>query len=1066
MRSIIENFVKYGILSNTIIALTIILGGYTLYHTEFSFFPERESRIINISVLYQGASPEEMEEGVTQRIEEALRGIVGIEEILSSSTENMATITVEIFHGYDIDEAYTDVKNAVDGISAFPTGAERPIIFKQKNRSSVMWIGLTGETDQVSLNDLKITLQKIEDDFLRSGIITQVMPMGYPDREISIEVDETTLLRYGLTITQVANIVRRNNRDLSGGAIKTTDEEILIRSRGKRTDADFIGKIVLLALPNGGTLYLRDVADIKEQFADTPDESFLNGKLSVYMLVQKLLSEDLLDITNYVEGYIEEFNEENPHMKLQVTFKFWDLLKQRLTMLIENGVVGLVLVCVALGLFLSLRLSFWVAWGIPSSFLGLFILGSFVGFTINMISLFGMILVVGILVDDGIVIAENIYAHFERGKSPYHSAVDGTIEVLPAVFTSVTTTIIAFTPLLLIEGELNFLKDMGLVVIFSLGFSLLEAFFVLPAHLSSPSVLRAKSPNSVGGRIRTRINNFLDMVRSDWYGRFLQKTLKYQWVSITVMVGMLIVTFGFLGGGVIRATFFPRIPFNSINIDIAFQAGTRETLTKEYIMRFDSLVWEVNEDLKKEFNDTTNWINYTFANVGQSTFGVGGHTGNVNIFFKELDDAPVNDIGLIKRINKKIGKVPEADKLKVGNEGRFGKPVSIMLMGKEGETLRLAAEELKRELENLSVLKEVIDDSNIGKRELELFLKPQAHYLNLDRDDIVQQVRQGFFGEQVQRIQKGRDELRVWVRYPLSGRMSLTQLEQMKVKVNGNEYPVSELVDYKIVRGISDIKHYMGSRTITVEADLVDPEMEVPPILEKINRDILPKVLANYPTVRVEESGQAKESAQSLNEIVTLFGGAMFMMFVVIMLNFRSFYQAVLVISMIPMGWVGAAWGHGIHGIPISILSAWGMIALSGILINDAVVFIDRYNRNLTNGMFVMEAVYDAGISRFRPIMLTSITTIAGLSPLIQEKSFQAQFLIPMAIAVAWGVLVGTLVILLFLPPLMMAFNDIRQWAKYLWTGQKPSAEEVERVIIDQHKDRLFDHYPDTPSGS
>lgn len=1056
MRKIVENFVKYGILSNAVIALTLIVGIYSLVNTKKSFFPEKDAKRITVQVAYPGASPEEMEEGVTQRIEEAVRSIVGIEEMTSTSSENSATIRVKVYDGYDIDELYTDIKNAVDGISGFPAGAERPTIYKQKSKTAVMWLGLVGRNDRVALNELKVAIQKVEEDLLRSEEISQIQVMGFPPREITVEVNETTLLRYGLTMSQVADIVRRNNRDVSGGAIKTAGEEILIRSRARRTQAEKIGRIVVRANTDGSNIMLKDIAKIEEKFAETPYESLLNGEQSVYMRVDKLITEDLQEITDYVDKYVVEFNEKNPTLKLEVTYRFMEMLQQRLNMLLENGAVGLVLVMVALGLFLSLRLSLWVAWGIPSSFLGLFIFGSFVGLTINMISLFGMILVVGILVDDGIVIAENIYAHFEKGKTPYRAAIDGTLEVVPAVFTSVTTTIVAFIPLLLVQSGLNFLSDMGIVVIFALGFSLIEAFFVLPAHLASPHVLQAKDNTTTGGKLRTKVNKVLDFLRLNLYGRALNYTIKHKWISVAFLFSLFLITAGLFQGGFIKATFFPRIPFSSVNIDLAFKAGTRETVTKEYISRFDSLVWAVNKDIKKEYNDTTNWINYTFANVGNSKFGNGGHAGNVNVFFKELDEAPFTDIELIDMFREKIGDLPEADKFSIGNEGRWGKPVSVKLMSNNAEDLDKATAMLKSKLAELPDLKEVNDDKSIGKRELNIELKPQAHFLGLNRDQIVQQIRQGFFGQEVQRMQLGRDEVRIWVRYPKTGRISLSQLDNMKVKVQNKEYPVHELIDYEIVRGISSINHYMGSRTITVDAELVDPFIELPPILEKINNDIMPEVLAMYPSVSQEEGGQAKESNKSAEEMQRLFGTAFLVIFVIIMLTFRSFYQAVLVIVMIPLGWVGAAWGHGLHDVPVSLLSAWGMVALSGVIINDAVVFLDKYNRNLKDGMKVKDAVFDAGISRFRPIMLTSLTTIAGLYPLIMETSFQAQFLIPMAIAVAWGVMIGTLIILLFFPVLILMFNEVRVYAKWAWTGKKPTEEAVERVIIDAQKDYMF----------
>jgi preprotein translocase subunit SecF len=476
MKGLVAYFVKYPILANILIALTVIGGVVSFLNTKMSFFPTAKDRVINISVAYPGASPEEMEEGVTTKIEESLKSTAGIDEITSTSAENSASISILTLDNYDIDEIYTEVKNAVDGISSFPAGAEKPIIFKQRQRSTAQWLGLTGD---VSLKTLKQYAEGIEDDLLASGVISQVNVSGFPPLEISIEVPEETLRRYNLTFDQVVNAVRLNNRDISAGSIKSSSEEILIRSKAKQTEADEISEIVVRSNTDGTNLLLRDIATIKEQFADQPNKALLNGKQAIFLEVRKLETEDLTQISNTVGAYVTKFNEENDAVKLTTTWDFNNMLNQRLDLLTSNGIVGLLLVLLSLGLFLSLRLSFWVAWGIPSSFLGMFILGSMVGLTINMISLFGMILVIGILVDDGIVIAENIYSHFEKSKNPIQAAVRGTLEVVPAVFTSVLTTIVAFLPLLLLTGGFEFLKDMAYVVIFSLAFSFFENYIDL-----------------------------------------------------------------------------------------------------------------------------------------------------------------------------------------------------------------------------------------------------------------------------------------------------------------------------------------------------------------------------------------------------------------------------------------------------------------------------------------------------------------------------------------------------------------------------------------------------------
>ncbi|MEQ8552514.1 MAG: efflux RND transporter permease subunit [Cyclobacteriaceae bacterium] len=1058
IKGLVAYFVKFPILANILIALTVIGGVVSFLNTKMSFFPTAKDRVINITVAYPGASPEEMEEGVTTKIEEALKSTAGIDELTSTSSENSASISILTLDNYDIDEIYTEVKNAVDGISSFPAGAEKPIIFKQRQRSTAQWLGLTGD---VSLKTLKEYAESIEDDLLATGVISQVNISGFPPLEISIEVSEQTLRRFNLTFDQVVSAVRLNNRDISAGSIKSTNEEILIRSKAKQTEADQISEIVVRSNTDGSKLLLRDIATISEQFADQPNKALLNGKEAVFIEVRKLETEDLTQISNTVNQYVTDFNEKNDAVELITTWDFNNMLTQRLDLLTSNGLVGLLLVLISLGLFLSLRLSFWVAWGIPSSFLGMFILGTFVGLTVNMISLFGMILVIGILVDDGIVIAENIYAHFEKSKNPVQAAVKGTLEVLPAVFTSVITTIVAFLPLLLLTGGFEFLKDMAYVVIFSLAFSLLEAFFILPAHLASKKVLSIKKEDTRSYKIRKVLNDGIDYVRLKVYGEALRLSMKYRGISMALLFGFLVVVSGLLAGGQIKATFFPQIPFNSFNINISFKPGEREQKVEGYLKRFDAAVWKVNSEMKEEFEVENDIVTYTFTNVGFSGDGESGsHAGSINVMYDELDPYGINQFDLINKIRTEIGAVPEAEKFSIGGGNRWGKPVSVMLMGKNYDELREAKQYLKKELEKIPDLKEIQDNVPIGRREMLFDLKPQAYFLGLTHDDITRQMRQGFFGEEAQRFMKGNDELRVWVRYPQSDRQSISQVEEVKIKTTaGQEFPITQLADYKIERGVSGIKHFNSSRAVTVEADLHDPFAEVPPILQKIQNSIIPELKANYPTVTVDYGGQSKESARAGQEIGLYFGGAFLLIFFILMITFRSFYQTLLIAIMIPLGWFGAMFGHGVESwisgreLPVSLLSVWGMVALSGVIINDAVVFLSKFNSLVKDdGMTVYQAAYTAGLSRFRAIMLTSLTTVLGLYPLIKETSFQAQFLIPMAISVAYGVLIGTFIILLFFPVLILVFNDVRRMFVWMWHGEKPIREEVERVIMDEER--------------
>lgn len=1059
VKNLIEYFVKYPILANILIALTVVGGVFSLVNTKKSFFPTLNDKNVTVSISYPGASPDEMEEGVTLKIEEALKGVTGIYEVTSTSSENFASINVQMIDGYDIDELYTDIKNSVDGISSFPAGAEKPIIVKQKSRTTAQWLALTGDVD---LRVLKEFAEDVEDELLATGVISQVGISGFPPLEISIEVSEDVLRRYNLTFSEVANAVRVNNRDVSAGSVKTSTEEILIRARNKDTDADKIAGIVIRSNSNGENLLLGDIATIEEKFADQPNKSYLNGKRAVFIEVRRLEQEDLQEISDVVAVYVDDFNERNDEVKMIMTWDFMSLLNQRLDMLTSNGIVGLILVLISLGLFLSLRLSFWVAWGIPSSFLGMFILGTMVGLTINMISLFGMILVIGILVDDGIVIAENIYSHFEKHGNPVKAAIYGTLEVIPAVFTSVITTIVAFTPLLLLTGGFEMLKDMAIVVIFSLAFSLIEAMFVLPAHLASKKVLSIKKQDTRSFKIRAFLNRNIDFMRVNLYGRALRFTMKYRAVSVAMVLGFVFIIIGLVRGGQIPSTLFPPIAFNSVNVEIAFKPGEREDKVEAYLTKFNDAIWRVNDKLKAQVGTDKELILNTFTNVGFSSFESGSHTGGVNIFHEELDEFGLNQYDIINMVREEIGPITEAEKFSIGGRSRWGKPVSVRLLGKNYEELAVAKEYLKAELDKLPDLKEVSDDIPIGNREVQLDLLSQAYFLGLTNSDITTQLRQGFFGEEAQRFMKGNDEIRVWVRYPKKDRKSIDQLESVKIKSAGKEYPLSQLAVYDIERGVSGIKHYEASRSVTVEADMVDPFGDANAILAKVENDIIPGMLAKFPTIKVDYGGQSQERARSAGEMGTYFLGAFVLIFFILMINFRSVYQAILIVIMIPLGWFSGVLGHGIETWisatpkPVSMLSMWGMIALMGVIINDAVVFLSKFNSLVKEGWTVYDAAYEAGLTRFRPIMLTSLTTVLGLYPLIKETSFQAQFLIPMAISVAYGVLFGTIIILLFFPVFILIFNDLRRWAKWIWTGEKPIREEVERVLIDEHKTEKY----------
>ena len=1046
MKKIITPFVKYPFYANIIIAFIILIGGFSLMSMKKSFFPEVKSRIIIVTVAYPGASPKEMEEGITTRIEEAVRGIVGIKEMNSTSSENFARVTVETTGEYDLDETLMEIKNAVDGISSFPSAAEKPIVFKRRSRTQAAYIALSGDVD---LQTLKKQAQEIEEDFLASGIISKISINGYPALEISVEIAEEDLLRYNLTFDMIAGAIATNNSDVAAGQIKSDDEEILIRSRNRSVNPNIIGEIILRANDDGSFLRIRDVANVKTKFADVSRNALVNGRQGIFLFIEKLGNEDLQEISEYINNYVEEFNEKYSFMRLDITFDFNSLLNSRLNLLINNGGMGLLLVIISLAFFLSFRLSLWVAWGIPSSFLAMFIVANLSGITINMISLFGMILVIGILVDDGIVIAENIFTHFEMGKSPKRAAIDGAVEVFPAVLTSITTTIVAFTPLLLLEGRMEMLYEMAFIVVFSLGFSLVEAFLVLPAHLSSSHILRRKEEKKSGG-VRKKLDRVIYLLRDVIYKNVLSSVIKWRWISVTIPIALILLTIGMIKGTLIRTTFFPAVAFDMFGVNVAFTPGSGEKQTAEFLEKFDKIVWEVNDELQEEFSDTNKFITFTFRSIGSAFEGQenGAHAGNVNVLMRDMEGAPISTFEIAARVRDKIGEVPEASKLTVGGRNRFGSPVSISLLSSNLGELNSAKEMLLTNLKSMPELDNVNDNNSQGKQEIQIKLKPKAYFLGLSQAEIAKQVRQGFYGGQVQRLQQGKDELRVWVRYPKQDRLNIGQFEDMKIKTPKGEFPLTELVTYSLERGPVNIQRFNGSRDARVDADLLDPYAPVPPILEYIEDEIMPEIKALHPGVRVVYKGQAQDSAESVGQIISLFSVAFAIIILILIIHFKSTSHMILIIMMIPMSFLGAAWGHGIHGQPISILSAWGMVALSGVIINDAVVFLAKYNQLLLEGIKVKDAAFQAGIARFRAIMLTTLTTTLGLFPIILETSFQAQFLIPMAISLAYGVLFGTGFILAFFPVLLLTLNDVKVWIHKFWHGKEISPEDVEPALI------------------
>ena len=1036
MKSTINFFLNNTIAANLLMVFILILGLFGLSQLKTTFFPEQPSRIINITTIYPGASPEEMEEGVVTKIEENLIGIRGVERTSSTSSENSGIITVEVDRGFDADLVIQDVKNAVDQINSFPVGMEPPIIFKQEQLSQAFIFAISGEID---LRVLKQYAYQIEDDLLALDGISRLQLSGFPEEEIEITFRERDMRLLNITFDEAVRAVGGTNLLSTGGTIKTETEELLIRAKNKEYYAEEFQDIVVRSNSDGGLVRLSEIADVKDRWEDSPTRTYVNGESGIVITVFNTLEEDMFDNSETTQAYLDGFMDEHPFLELNVIQDGKDYLNERISFIKENGLIGFFLVLILLAMFLNGRMAFWVALAIPISFAGMFMVGSLLGITINVISTFGMVLVIGILVDDGIVIAENIYQRYEDGEPPMKAALEGTMEVLPAVSSAILTTVIAFCTFFFIEGGLgDVFGQLSIVVIFTLVFSLVEGAFILPAHIAHSKALRKDNSN--------RVSRFFDRImyymRDKIYGKVLRFSMNYSFPAVAICVAALIIIVGAFMGGIIRGTFFPFIPFDNFQVALELPSGTREYQVNEALDKIETAAWEVNQELSDEyFAGEKQVIEKIQRDVGPST-----NVGNLVVYLLTGEErTEVSNYMITDAIRKKVGVIPNAEKLSFGTTTFFGDPVSISLLGSDPVELGRAVDDLKDELAGISGLRDIQDTDKEGLKEINLELKPKAYNLGFTLNEIIRYVRQGFFGAEIQRLQRGPDEVKVWVRYGLEDRSSISDLADMRIRTAaGQAIPLADLVNFETERGVININHIDGQREVRVTSDVANTRVSISDVNADIQDIILPRLLERYPSVRVGFEGQARENAKSQESMQRTVPIILLLMFFVVIMTFGSVSQAFVVFAILPFGFIGVGFGHWFMDQPISLFSVLGVIALIGILINDALVFVTSFNERIRTGKDFREALYETGLSRFRPILLTTITTVAGLMPLLLEKSVQAQFLIPMAISVAFGLMISTFVLLVLLPSLLVITNRVRRFSTQLWTGEKVTPVMVE----------------------
>jgi multidrug efflux pump subunit AcrB len=1088
---IIHWFVDNSVAANVLMILIIAAGLISLLTIRQEVFPEFSTDTITVSVVYPGATPAEIEESIATKIEEAIQGVDGIKRLSSRSNEGSGVVTVEVDDGAELRTVLDDVKTRVDAIDTFPEEAEKPIIQEVLIRNQVMNVAIVADTDERTLRELG---DRVRDEISSLPGITQVDLVNVRSFEISVELSEPTLQRYGLSFDQVAQAIRRSSLDLPGGSIKTDGGEILLRGIGQAYTGDDFKRIVLLTRADGTRLLLGDVATVVDGFTNVDQYANFDGLPSSMVKVYRVGDEDAIRVADQVQRYVESAEGWLPK---GVSLTIWDdssdILRQRRDLLLKNGVSGLALVVLVLTLFLRLRLALWVSLGIPISFLGALALLPTLGVTINMISLFAFIVVLGIVVDDAIVVGENIYTHYQRHHDGVRAAVEGTREVAVPVTFGVLTTVAAFIPMLSIPGIIG--KIFGVipaVVIPVLLFSLAESKLILPAHLRHlkgrggesgwshrivamvvgalflllldlfmtnvagihlPTIVYVAIPVLIAvlivSRYQQQIGQALERFIQKRYRPLLGLTTRYRYVTVAGGVVTVMLTVALVAGGRVKIMLFPPVEADSVVARVDMPLGTPVDVTESAIAQLEGAADRLQGELEGETPEGTPPVfQHRLSSVGyQPSLAEGGgpvggldgnfngaHLGEISIELSGSENRSISSTEVSRRWRELTGPIAGANKLSFdASLFNAGAPIDIQLSSPDVDELEQVADELKLELAEFAGVSEIADSYDVGKPELRVRIKPEGESLGLSQLELARQVRQSFYGEEAQRIQRGRDEIKVMVRYPEDERRSLGDFERMRVRLpDGTEVPLLRVADVERGRGFSTIRRVDRRRVINVTADVDVDIANANEILATVTADILPSILAAHPRVTWSLEGEQKEQRDSNRGMLRGFMLALIAIYAMMAIPFRSYIHPAVVITAVPFGLVGAVWGHILMGEPLSRLSFIGMIALLGVVVNDSLVMVDYVNRRRREGMPMYAAIMEAGPARFRAILLTSLTTFAGLLPMLLERSLQAQFLVPLAISLAFGVLFATVVTLFIVPSSYLVLEDVVALARRL----------------------------------
>lgn len=1046
MNGAIAWFVDNPVAANLLMGLILIGGLFGLPAIQQKTMPDMEVDIVEVAVDYLGAGPEEVESGVCVRIEEAIAGLEGIDRMSSIATEGACRVNVELLSDYPHDRALSDIKNQVDSIDTFPAEAEKPLVNLYQIRHNELQIALSGPATERAL---KIHGERLRDGITSNTSATQVELLNARADEISIEVSEESLRRYGLTFDQVVHAVRESSLDLPGGSLRTRAGEILLRSAGQAYVGEEFEQIVVLTHENGTRVLLRDVARVVDGFEQDPRYARFDGENAVMVYLYRVGEQKVLDLVTEVKEYVAEYSQTLPEgLSATVWRDGSNYLRDRLDVLIQNGIGGFVLVFVVLAFFLRLQLAFWVAVGVPISVLGALSVFPVFSISIDVLTLFAFILVLGVLVDDAIVVGENIHSHQARGRPPRLAAILGAQEVAKPVVFGVLTTIAAFAPMTVSPGRIGEMFGMiGVIVTICLVFSLIESQFVLPAHLAhhlKPEPEESGGEDTSRGiqrhwkRLQAATREGLGRIATEGYAPALSRVLEWRYAAIATAVTLLLLTAGLLASGRMAFSFFPKIEADYVTAALSLPQGTPAETTAAAVAELEQAAFRVKEELDREYPDLDGSIFiHMLVSVGEQpslqtgpavgSAGNGSHLGQVAI--ELMGHRPITADEIVRRWREASPPIPEAEELIFAWDSvSMGAPIDIELRSDHVEDLVSAAERLKKELASYPGVFDVTDSFRAGKQELKLAVLPAAEALGLSLEDVARQVRQAFYGEEAQRIQRGRDDVKVMVRYPEDRRRSLADLENLRIRTpEGGEVPFYSVARASSGVGFASIRRVDRRRIVAVTADLDIHQTNANKVIGDLEKAVLPGLLGDYPGLSYSLEGEQREQQESMTALLSSFGFALFVIYALLAIPLRSYAQPLIIMAVIPFGLVGAIGGHVIMGLDFSMISVFGVVALAGVVVNSSLVLVDGVNRRREEGLSVIDALTSAGTARFRPIILTSLTTFAGLTPLLLEDRLGARFLIPMATSLAFGVLFATAISLFVVPSAYLILEDLRR---------------------------------------